>query len=46
MRNSFVQEQHINHQYGTKGQLNGNIKHNNFADWKLDLAINLKRLWH
>jgi hypothetical protein len=32
--------------YGTKGQLNGNIEHNNFADWKLDLAINSKRLWH
>jgi hypothetical protein len=22
--------------------LNGNIEHNNFADWKLDLAINSK----
>jgi hypothetical protein len=30
------------YQYGTKGQLNGNIEHNNFADWKLDLAINSK----
>ena len=30
--------------YGTIGQLNGNIEHNNFADWKLDLAISSKRL--
>lgn len=30
--------------YGTIGKLNGNIEHNNFADWKLDLAINSKRL--
>ena len=30
--------------YGTTGKLNGNIEHNNFADWKLDLAINSKRL--
>jgi hypothetical protein len=42
---NFIQEQHTN-RYGTKGQLNGNIEHNNFADWKLDLAINSKRLWH
>ncbi|WP_445236417.1 translocation/assembly module TamB domain-containing protein [Flavobacterium sp. KS-LB2] len=30
--------------YGTIGKLNGNIEHNNFADWRLDLAINSKRL--
>lgn len=30
--------------YGTQGSLNGFIEHNNFADWKLDLAINSKRL--
>lgn len=30
--------------YGTIGKLNGSIEHNNFADWKLDLAINSKRL--
>jgi hypothetical protein len=29
---------------GTKGTLNGSIEHNNFSDWKLDLAINSKRL--
>lgn len=29
--------------YGTKGNLNGYIEHNNFADWKLDLTINSKR---
>jgi hypothetical protein len=39
----LIQEQHTNrYKYGTKGQLNGNIEHNNFADWKLDLAINSK----
>ena len=30
--------------YGTKGNLNGSIEHNNFTDWKLDLAINSKKL--
>lgn len=30
--------------YGTKGTLNGSIQHKNFSDWKLDLAINSKRL--
>jgi hypothetical protein len=30
--------------YGTKGTLNGSIEHNNFSDWKLDLAISSKRL--
>ncbi|WP_016989114.1 translocation/assembly module TamB domain-containing protein [Flavobacterium sp. ACAM 123] len=30
--------------FQTKGTLNGNIEHNNFADWKLDLAISAKRL--
>ncbi len=30
--------------YGTKGNLNGYIEHNNFGDWKLDLAVNSKRL--
>ena len=30
--------------YKTKGLLNGVIEHNNFADWKLDLAINSRRL--
>ena len=30
--------------YGTKGNLNGYIEHNNFTDWKLDLTINSKRL--
>ena len=30
--------------YGTKGNLNGYIEHNNFSDWKLDLAVNSKRL--
>ena len=29
--------------YGTQGNLNGYIEHNNFADWKLDLTINSKR---
>lgn len=30
--------------FGTKGTLNGSISHNNFSDWKLDLAISSKRL--
>jgi hypothetical protein len=30
--------------FNTKGTLNGNIEHNNFGDWKLDLAIGTKRL--
>jgi len=30
--------------FGTKGTLNGSIEHKNFSDWKLDLAINSKRL--
>ena len=30
--------------FKTKGILNGVIEHNNFADWKLDLAINSRRL--
>ncbi len=30
--------------FGTKGTLAGNIEHNDFSDWKLDLAINSKRL--
>ena len=30
--------------YGTIGNLNGSIEHNNFTDWKLDLAISSKRL--
>ncbi|MEC5167162.1 hypothetical protein RCH18_002912 [Flavobacterium sp. PL11] len=30
--------------YGSTGNLNGFIEHNNFTDWKLDLAISSKRL--
>jgi hypothetical protein len=30
--------------YKTKGTLNGSVAHNNFSDWKLDLAISSKRL--
>ncbi|WP_290865289.1 translocation/assembly module TamB domain-containing protein [Flavobacterium sp.] len=30
--------------FKTKGTLNGSIEHKNFSDWKLDLAINSKRL--
>jgi hypothetical protein len=30
--------------YGTKGILNGNIQHNVFSDWRLDLDISSKRL--
>ena len=30
--------------FGTKGTLNGSIEHKDFSDWKLDLAINSKRL--
>ena len=30
--------------FGTKGTLNGSIQHKVFSDWKLDLAINSKRL--
>lgn len=30
--------------YGTKGTLNGSIEHKDFADWKLDLAVNSKKL--
>ena len=30
--------------YDTKGTLNGSVEHNVFSDWKLDLAINSKRL--
>ncbi len=30
--------------FGTKGILNGSIEHKVFSDWKLDLAINSKRL--
>ncbi len=30
--------------FGTKGVLNGSIEHNNFGDWKLDLAVSTKRL--
>ncbi|WP_348812346.1 translocation/assembly module TamB domain-containing protein [Flavobacterium maritimum] len=29
--------------FGTKGILNGNIEHNNFGDWKLDLTVSSKR---
>lgn len=29
--------------YKTKGVLNGSVEHNNFSDWKLDLAITSKR---
>ena len=30
--------------FKTKGTLNGSIEHKNFSDWKLDLAVNSKRL--
>jgi hypothetical protein len=30
--------------YNTKGFLNGSIEHKNFGDWKLDLALNSKKL--
>ena len=30
--------------YGTKGTLNGSIEHKVFSDWKLDLAVNSKKL--
>jgi len=30
--------------YGTIGALNGSVEHNDFSDWKLDLAISSKRL--
>jgi hypothetical protein len=30
--------------FGTKGNLNGSIEHNNFSDWKLNLAINSQKL--
>lgn len=30
--------------FGTKGNLNGNVEHKNFSDWKLDLNINSKKL--
>lgn len=30
--------------FGTNGFLNGSIEHNNFSDWKLDLAVNSNRL--
>lgn len=30
--------------YNTKGTLNGSIEHKVFSDWKLDLAINSKKL--
>jgi hypothetical protein len=30
--------------FGTKGSLKGSVEHNNFADWKLDLSIDTKRL--
>jgi len=30
--------------YKTKGTLNGVVEHNNFADWKLDLRIDTKRI--
>jgi hypothetical protein len=30
--------------YNTTGSLNGVVEHKNFSDWKLDLAINTKRL--
>ena len=30
--------------YETNGTLNGSIEHNNFGDWKLDLAISSNRL--
>jgi hypothetical protein len=38
---NFIQE-HTNRYQIRNRQLNGNIEHNNFADWKLDLAINSK----
>jgi TamB, inner membrane protein subunit of TAM complex len=30
--------------HNTTGTLNGNISHNNFADWRLDLDLNSKKL--
>lgn len=40
IRNNTITDSKFN----TKGLLNGTIEHNNFSDWKLDLAINSKRL--
>ncbi|QKJ63566.1 translocation/assembly module TamB [Flavobacterium sp. M31R6] len=34
----------IDTKYNTTGTLNGVVEHKNFSDWKLDLAINSKRL--
>ena len=34
----------IDTKYKTTGTLNGVVEHKNFSDWKLDLAINSKRL--
>ena len=34
----------IDTKYNTIGTLNGVVEHKNFSDWKLDLAINSKRL--
>lgn len=34
----------IDTKFKTEGQLNGNIEHSNFSDWKLDLNINSNKL--
>ncbi|WP_298152885.1 translocation/assembly module TamB domain-containing protein [Flavobacterium sp.] len=33
----------VDTKYGTEGRVNGTIKHKNFKDWKLDLAISSNR---
>lgn len=40
----FVNNTLTDTKFGTKGTLNGSIEHNNFGDWRLDLAINSKKL--
>ncbi|HEY6143919.1 MAG TPA: translocation/assembly module TamB domain-containing protein [Flavobacterium sp.] len=40
----FKNNQLTDTKYGTKGTLSGSIEHNNFSDWKLDLAVTSKRL--
>lgn len=40
IRNAAIQDT----KYNTHGRLNGNIEHNNFGSWKLDLTVDSNRL--
>lgn len=40
IRNNTIKDS----KFGTKGTLSGSIEHDNFSDWKFDLAVESKRL--